>query len=624
MPTGYSSGPMADERAEWTNVSLKDHCRRLETELRSLRAGQAVQAETHIVSQPVFSTTPYEPNAQGWTSGPQWTKTKPSISWSTKSQLRQDPGQLTSKKRQDRSLSRDRPREERRPSKSGPTRREESKKESKMEPKKEKKSKKEKEKSESNKAQPTQAKSEKKSRKSSSATKVEKKAKSARKPVIDGLLMQESNLPSSDWTLTKSEVRYRKKELVFSRSIDRSGTKAKGSLNSTACRLLVNSLSSPVLPIPCSEDPMALKQKAWMYLKPAVQKAIGHDGCGCQAHGLSRSYHRPAVLPDTCLKNGLLSEDKVAVKPPGLLLYENQGRVFTYSEEADNQLLSQPQPFLISSQWPTKLYQPTMASAGPSEPKAMLYYGLYSAGRFREVAQTYQEPPSQWKPRTSPYYSEPKPESELGLVAKEMHGLETLLRTGFCAHPGREPHLRFYLATNRDNLAVPIMENSLKPGDLENAVVDIMRPFYSNGSGKVLCPVCIMVEKRGQLEPVFLSKVEYSLHWEAEHYSSLVASSIFSATQLHTRIFMGHLLYLLVLANKTIHPEADINAPAYDEKVLKDMGSRESYHLQNIWKAAKSNGKAAVVEMGPSKAASPVLSEEEIKLLDSEDELMVF
>ena len=118
--------------------------------------------------------------------------------------------------------------------------------------------------------------------------------------------------------------------------------------------------------------------------------------------------------------------------------------------------------------------------------------------------------------------------------------------------------------------------------------------------------------------------MEYSLHWEAEHYSSLVACSIFSATQLHIRIFMGHLLYLLVLANKTIHPEADINALAYDEKVLKDMGSRESYHLQNIWKAAKSNGKAAVVEMGPSKAASPVLSKEEIKLLNSEDELMIF
>ena len=46
------------------------------------------------------------------------------------------------------------------------------------------------------------------------------------------------------------------------------------------------------------------------------------------------------------------------------------------------------------------------------------------------------------------------------------------------------------------------------------------------------------------------SRTLFLQHWEAVHYSSYVASVTFSATQLHTRIYMGHSLYTLTLANR--------------------------------------------------------------------------
>jgi len=336
-----------------------------------------------------------------------------------------------------------------------------------------------------------------------------------------------------------------------------------------------------------------MKQQPPMYLLPKVQKAVDHKDCDCPALGLRGAYHRPAVIPDACLKTGLLAENKVSVTPAGLQVYENPGRVYYYSEEAENHLLSIPQPYLTSPRWPSKLYRPAMASLDSKDPKVTLYYGLYSTFRSRQMAATYQRPPSEWMRRENPYYDEPEHKSELGLISSEFYGLESVQRIGFCAHPGSEPYIRLYLLTRKEDLSVPCLDNSNKRrGELESAIADTLKPFYTLGHGLVMCPVCIMVEERGRLEPVFLSKQEYRYHWEAKHYCSLVASTTFSATQLHTRIFSGHLLYTLMLANWSyIAPFDDRDLLPYDEKAYESRSLRTNrdYHLFRVWQAARSN-----------------------------------
>jgi hypothetical protein len=129
-----------------------------------------------------------------------------------------------------------------------------------------------------------------------------------------------------------------------------------------------------------------------------------------------------------------------------------------------------------------------------------------------------------------------------------MHGLETLLRTGFAGHPCAEESIPVYAAADRVTLRVPVLKNCEgKKGFVEFVLTNLFRPFVTEGRGLVLCPVCLLQTSGDRFEPVFLSRSEYPQHWESEHYSSLVAVGVFSATQLHTRIFMGNLLYQQVL-----------------------------------------------------------------------------
>ncbi len=105
-----------------------------------------------------------------------------------------------------------------------------------------------------------------------------------------------------------------------------------------------------------------------------------------------------------------------------------------------------------------------------------------------------------------------------------------------------------YAAADRITLRVPVLKNcESKRGFVEFVLTNLFRPFVTEGRGLVMCPVCLLQTSGDRLEPVFLSRSEYPPHWESQHYGSLVAMGIFSATQLHTRIFMGNLLYQQVL-----------------------------------------------------------------------------
>jgi hypothetical protein len=60
---------------------------------------------------------------------------------------------------------------------------------------------------------------------------------------------------------------------------------------------------------------------------------------------------------------------------------------------------------------------------------------------------------------------------------------------------------------------------------------------------------------------VFLTRSNFIKHWEQKHLSSLVAMSTFSGTRLNSRIYQGHVLYLLAL-------HADYSQEVIDQPLL--------------------------------------------------------
>jgi hypothetical protein len=88
-----------------------------------------------------------------------------------------------------------------------------------------------------------------------------------------------------------------------------------------------------------------------------------------------------------------------------------------------------------------------------------------------------------------------------------------------------------------------------------------MEPFWRSGRGLALCSVCLAVVYNGELQPVFLTRSNFIKHWEQKHLSSLVAMSTFSGTRLNSRIYQGHVLYLLAL-------HADYSQEVIDQPLL--------------------------------------------------------
>jgi hypothetical protein len=189
-----------------------------------------------------------------------------------------------------------------------------------------------------------------------------------------------------------------------------------------------------------------------------------------------------------------------------------------------------------------------------------LYYTLYNSQRFREIGKTYLQEPDRWSFLEHPTFREPDHSSELGAVCANMYGVETLQRVGLCSHPLAEPKVNLYLAVSPDDKRVPVyVTDRNRPLKLDVVIADILRPWYEQGHGRILCPVCLVQTdpaKGSQL--MFLTRSDFIGHWEVCHTPDLVATSTFSATQLNTRIHMGHVAFVLAAS----HCQSGQDAPS--------------------------------------------------------------
>jgi hypothetical protein len=127
-----------------------------------------------------------------------------------------------------------------------------------------------------------------------------------------------------------------------------------------------------------------------------------------------------------------------------------------------------------------------------------------------------------------------------------LYGVESIPRTNYCQHPLSEDFFYLFLAADPDSLFVPVIQKDPATPSLPNKIIGrLMEPFWRRGWGRALCSVCLAGVYNGELRPVFLTRNEFLRHWEQKHLSSLVAVATFSATRLNSRIYQGHVLYLL-------------------------------------------------------------------------------
>jgi hypothetical protein len=283
-----------------------------------------------------------------------------------------------------------------------------------------------------------------------------------------------------------------------------------------------------------------------MMLLPRPRYEECHSGrCSCVVHGMKDVHHRTSVLHDVCLRDGALTEKDLAVESRFKNFLENPTHFYYWSEEKRDHLLGVPQPFRNNGSWTPVPFSPVLSDCS-DRMAAQFYLDIYSKENARKMANIYMTPPSEWELASHPCLGEPEVGSELWRQSHLLYGVKSIPRMNYCQHQLAEDYFYLFLAADPESLLVPVIQRDPATPDLPDKIIGrLMEPFWRQGWGKALCSVCLADVFRGEFQPVFLTRNEFLLHWVEKHLSSLVAVATFSATRLHSRLYQGHVLYLL-------------------------------------------------------------------------------
>jgi hypothetical protein len=123
------------------------------------------------------------------------------------------------------------------------------------------------------------------------------------------------------------------------------------------------------------------------------------------------------------------------------------------------------------------------------------------------------------------------------------------------------PQQIFYpiLSATQDDYKIPVVRTSMRDLNriVTNALNEIIRPFYSEGKGQILCPVCVgSCSVDGRLRPSLHSRSSYAEHFVC-HLPVFGRPMPFISLQETYRLLEGNKLYTFILAYNGESPEGD-------------------------------------------------------------------
>jgi hypothetical protein len=348
---------------------------------------------------------------------------------------------------------------------------------------------------------------------------------------------------------------------------------------------ITESLANPQdLPKPSARMPFGLVNNYKMVFRPKAKCFIHDydDQCDCLAVVLRDTFHRQSVVPLFCTKRTRLSQAELEVKiPEGVERYqENPSRIFVYCDSLRTHVLGIPSPFAVSVKWASKVFKPAYASCH-SRRQARLFYSLFDSQSYRDTAKTYLKSPEHWLPESHPYYSEPREGTELYHCSADLYGLETMFRTSLVQHPCKNRETFVYICSDR-YLRTPVLPDEGEKFSLDNFVTEKTMPFFAQGMGTVLCPICLYSSTSASevMLPAFFGRKAFVQHYRELHWDHSIASGLSSPTQLGTRIYQAHLVYTLCIAHLCLSGAMEDNVNGHP--FLSLAGVRFSTHLRKV------------------------------------------
>jgi hypothetical protein len=343
---------------------------------------------------------------------------------------------------------------------------------------------------------------------------------------------------------------------------------------------LIHSTTSPDLPVPNYNMARTLHFNPNFFLKPLFPKAKHHDAAGALCHCISitihNTTHRAVCIPDTCIKKAHLAPEAFDMTPNPTInrLAENPSRCFIYDAANDQHVLQVPQPFLISPRWQGKPYLPSLAKED-SPNYLELHFSILRPSIFTKLAELYVAGPETWNSTNHPIFNEPHRDDELARCSSTLYGVESLFRISLIQHPAKLAQFPLYVACNPDTFIIPILNTTIaNKFAVDDFLQQHLRPFYADGSGSILCPICII--NTSTWSPVVLDKNNFIIHYRNRHFNFSITTGLSSPTAYHARQYQTDLLYNFCLAHPNTTTKPSQSHLTKDWKSFPNLTSSDS------------------------------------------------
>jgi hypothetical protein len=148
----------------------------------------------------------------------------------------------------------------------------------------------------------------------------------------------------------------------------------------------------------------------------------------------------------------------------------------------------------------------------------ILFNTLFSNKRIRNIEEPYAKTEDFAFFRDGalhPFYREPYEDDELTLWTRNTSGIKVLHNVLIPRHPTRFTHLHVFSFTTKDWL-VPVIKERIK-ANMAHYLAAKLRPFYTEGKGEIVCPVCISYLIAERFWPVRFTRSEFIAHFEEMH-----------------------------------------------------------------------------------------------------------
>jgi hypothetical protein len=175
----------------------------------------------------------------------------------------------------------------------------------------------------------------------------------------------------------------------------------------------------------------------------------------------------------------------------------------------------------------------------PQTKRMLLFNTLFSSKKLKDIEKPYEKTEDFAYINDKvhhPFYREPCDDDELSLWTRDTSEIEVLHSALIPCYPTSFTHLHMFSCTTKGWL-VPVIKDHIKANSLARYLAKELEPFYAEGKGEIVCPICISYISGEKFWPMRFTRSEFMTHYKRMHQAFEGTAYLGFATGYGTRMY---------------------------------------------------------------------------------------